>query len=225
MATTSRGIPLIDGASIVQPIQTPLNAMANGVNNALDELADEFTNSQAFFEGTTTARLALAAPKLRDGITWSETNTGKLYNRRGGLWIDITPVVNLGSTKKTDGSQGNITTTPTELAGISISVTLPSSAKLRFLATVETYSSSPADVIYIFLRDGTTNLAHFTRQANSSPSILATSISNTVIAEVTLSAGAHRFNIAIQRAAGSGAITSSPSALAFNMLSVDRIGE
>lgn len=225
MAETSEGIPLADGTTVVNPIQAPLNAIANALNAALVAIKTSFINSQAYILGTATERLELTAPRLREGISWVETDTGKTYNRRGGVWIVSTPVVNLGSAKRASGSaQGGIGASVAELTSMSVSINLPSAAKLRFLANVNTFSSSPADVIQIRIRDEAVSLAAFTRPANSSPTLQATSISNTVTAEADLAAGAHRINVAIMRIAGTGTVTSAVDATASNYLSVDRIG-
>lgn len=225
MATTPRGITLLDGSSIVNPIQTPFNAMANELDGALQDLSDDTINSAAYLLGTISERLALTPPRLREGVSWVETDTGKTYSRRGGVWVETTPVVNLGSVKRsTGGPQGGIGATAAELTGISVNVTLPTAAKLRFLANVNTYSSSNADVIQIQVRDNTTILAGFLRPANSSASLPNTNMSNTVTSEADLPAGAHRINVAIARVAGSGVVVSSVDATAFNYLSIDRIG-
>lgn len=91
MATTSRGITLVDGSTIVNPIQPALNQIANDVDDALSDLADEFVESQGYFIGTNAQRLALAAPKLRNGITWAATDTGVIWRRLAGAWTADTP--------------------------------------------------------------------------------------------------------------------------------------
>lgn len=225
MASTSHGIPLADGSTEVDPIQTPLNAIANALDNALTAIVEELTNAQGYFSGTQSERLALTAPKLRNGIKWGETPSGIEYTRIGGQWIVTTPVVNLGSVKNTTTLQTGISTTPVELSGISLSVTLPTSAKLRFLVNVHTESTSPGDSVYILIRNDTTVIAKAPRAANSSPTTAGNGTSSTMAAEATLPAGTHRLNVALQRAFGSGTIKTAPNATEMNLLSIDRIGE
>lgn len=92
MATTPRGITLLDGTSVVNPIQTPLNAMANELDAALDDLADEFIEHQGYYIGTNAQRLALVAPKLRNGITWFATDTNIVWEYRSSAWVPRSPV-------------------------------------------------------------------------------------------------------------------------------------
>lgn len=92
MATTARGIPLADATTVVNPIQAPLNAMANGLDAALDDLADEFIEQQGYYIGTNAQRLALTAPKLRNGITWFATDTNIVWERRSSAWVPRSPV-------------------------------------------------------------------------------------------------------------------------------------
>lgn len=92
MATTSRNITLLDGASTVNPIQVPMNQMANDVTDALDDLAEEFIEQQGYYIGTNAARLAMVAPQLRNGITFFATDTNIVWERRSSAWVPRSPV-------------------------------------------------------------------------------------------------------------------------------------
>jgi hypothetical protein len=79
MATTGRGIPLIDGNTVVNPIQTPFNLMANAVDAAIgDALGDVFN-----FKGPSNTRPATAT----EGDTWYETDTRRSWLYTGGTWV------------------------------------------------------------------------------------------------------------------------------------------
>ncbi|MBT2484849.1 MULTISPECIES: hypothetical protein [unclassified Microbacterium] len=86
MASTPRGIPLADETTIVNPIQTTLNAMATAVNDALDDMVEEIAVSQGYYTGSNADRLALAAPKLRNGVGWLVVETGVTWRYTAGAW-------------------------------------------------------------------------------------------------------------------------------------------
>jgi hypothetical protein len=87
MATTSRGIPLADGDTIVNPIQSPLNAMANALDAALGNLVTELGPSIGWRRvGTNADRLALAAPALARGVQFYCTDTDREWEYSGSAW-------------------------------------------------------------------------------------------------------------------------------------------
>lgn len=93
MASTSPwDIPLIDDSSVVNPIGTPLNAMAGALNDALTDLQAAVDEQQGYYIGTNAERLALVAPKLRNGITWFATDTNIVWERRSSEWVPRSPV-------------------------------------------------------------------------------------------------------------------------------------
>lgn len=91
MAETSEGIPLIGPTSQVNPIAVPLNAMASALNAAIIRVKESFDTFIWSYAGTLQERGQLAAPKLRNGITWLNTDNGVRSDRIAGVWIDRGP--------------------------------------------------------------------------------------------------------------------------------------
>lgn len=82
---TARGIPLVDGNTVVNPIATPLNAMANGLNTALDDLEENI--KFPYRVGTNAERLALAGADLFEGLKFRTTDTKLEYVYTGLTWL------------------------------------------------------------------------------------------------------------------------------------------
>lgn len=201
-------------------LTTDLATTAQSVQSALIRRTWTYT-------GTDAQRLALAAPELRDGITWEEPSTGRQWTRRGGAWVEKDLVRNLGRiTPVTTGNQGGITTTRTKASGSTLNVTLASPTWLRFYGNLTTYSTNIADVALISITDGdvANTIYEMTTPPNSSSTISATGRAQTVITEALITAGAHSFALAVQRVAGAGTITISPGAKSPTTFSIDRIG-
>lgn len=178
-----------------------------------------------YYVGSDAQRLALQAPELRDGITWEDPSTGRMWTRRAGAWVEKDLVRSLGRiTPVTTGTQTGITSTPTKVTGTDLNITLSAPTMLRFYANVVTYSTNVADVLLFSVKDGESTVYDMTTQANSSATIAATSRSQLLITERVIPAGAHAFSLFATRAAGPGQITVSPAASAPTTFSVDRIG-
>lgn len=158
-----------------------------------------------------------------DGVAWADTTNSSLMVDWGSGPVQH-GIEHLATDTSTSPTQGSITTTPTTVANISISVTLARTSTLRVRGIVSTYSSAVNDVLQILLKDGATTVSEWTMSANSSPGITATS--QTQYFEVPLvgvSAGTHTYTVQVVRVAGSGNLTIAPSAASPNWLTVERI--
>lgn len=91
MVDTSEGIPLADENTVVEPIQAPLNAMANALNTALVDLRADLTDEQGYYIGTNAERVALTGAALRNGITWFATDTNIIWRRKSSQWVADVP--------------------------------------------------------------------------------------------------------------------------------------
>lgn len=89
-STPNLNIPLADGSTVVDPIQTPLNAMANAIDTQVTLALNE--QEKNYFVGTNAQRLALnTAGGLRNGITWYATDTNVSWRRVSGAWVADVP--------------------------------------------------------------------------------------------------------------------------------------
>lgn len=236
MATTpEHKVPLFDNASVVNPVQTPLNTLANGVENALVA----FSNSVSTVVANVAERDAKFPSPLQGDRVWrndlgyeetywalrSSTNPGGA-DAAGWYpsWNSYPGLVNVGRiTPKTDVNQAGITGRTT-ITGSQVNVTLGSAATLRFNFQITTYSTSPSDVVNLTIMQGSNAIADFSRPANSSPTLIATSYVHTLTFEKRIAAGAHTFALAVGRAAGPGTITVHSAEFNPLIFSIDRIG-
>ena len=111
MPTTPNGVWTPDDSDDWDLV-TDLAAMAVSIDNA-------FGTPPASFLGTEAERAALAAPKLRNGVTFRTTDTNITYHRSAGSWR-IAPGTLLGSFETT--GTGNISgTSGTVVGGVVVS--------------------------------------------------------------------------------------------------------
>lgn len=199
-------------------VPTDLAVLGQSVQDAL-------VRRSWYYIGTETARLALAAPDLRNGIIWEDLATGRTWQYRTNAWVEKDLVRNLGRINPvTAGTQTNITGTRTKVTGTDINITLAAPTLLRFYGNVVTYSTVATDVVVVSVADNTVgnNLFDSTQPANSA--VAGTSRGQTLLAELLVPAGAHNFFMTVFRVAGSGTVTVSPGAKFPTSFSVDRIG-
>lgn len=203
-----------------------------GKYNYVGDMAQLASTTQAalvrrswYYVGSDEDRLALAAPELRDGITWEDPSTGRMWTRRAGAWVEKDLVRSLGRIAPvTTGAQNNIEGTMTKVTGATLNVTLSAPTQLRIYASLTTYSSNASDVINVALLNGDAVVSQMTTPPNSSSSIAATGRVQIFITEVLLPAGSHALSIGVQRVAGPGKISIAPSAQTPTTFSIDRIG-
>lgn len=150
-------------------------------------------------------------------VTWR-----RVYS--GGSWSAWSESPSILYSERASGNIGGITTAWVQITPISIPLTLVRAARVRFSLTVFTYSSVAADVAVIELRDGASGIQSWTNSANSSPSIAATGQVHNFECVLPIATGAHTFTLWVTRAAGSGTITVSPSAVNLCWLSAEVVG-
>jgi hypothetical protein len=81
MPTPYFGLPLYT-ATDTAALDTLLNGQSSAIDNAL--LANVWQ-----FSGTDAARIALTAPRLREGIRWRSTDTGTEWYRSATTWLPL----------------------------------------------------------------------------------------------------------------------------------------
>lgn len=108
--------------------------------------------------------------------------------------------------------------------GLSLTVSVPAGSTVRFTIALNTYSGSVSDVVGIVLREGSTDLLSWNRPANSSPTIVGTSMTHTVVATLlNVGAGARTYTVGFMRAAGNGTITAVFSATQPGFFTAERL--
>lgn len=220
MASTPRGIVYPTTASQLVPLESSFAVLAQSVDEAMDAFV-----LPGSYVGTESERTALDAPDLREGIEWRSTDSDLSWYYNGSQWEPFNVVASLGHDSSATPNQGSITTTAVTVQNLSVSVSLARVSNLRPRLQISTYSSNVADVVAIQLFDGTTNVATWTRAANSSPSIAATSVAQsceTILDNVA--AGTHVYTVKVSRVAGSGNVTVAPSESTKNWLTIERVG-
>lgn len=85
MATTPNGIPLLDGTSQVNPIQTPINAALNAVDAAITTGITGIPKN--YLVGTNAQRLALTGVALFEGLRFYATDTNIEWFHTGAAWV------------------------------------------------------------------------------------------------------------------------------------------
>lgn len=83
MATTARGIVYPTTSTTLTPLANHFASLATSSNTALDNLE----NAGARMIGTDAARIALTAPKLKEGLTWYSTDTDREWFYNGTAWV------------------------------------------------------------------------------------------------------------------------------------------
>ncbi|MFT4258042.1 hypothetical protein [Microbacterium sp.] len=122
MATTGSpwNIPLVDGATIVQPIQTPFNAQANALHTALNtvdaRIDTKVDAGTTLYIGTAADRAAMSGSSLRNGIEFNETDTGVKRRRNAAAWSRVAqPYAVATGTVAVAGTGATTVTFPTGL--------------------------------------------------------------------------------------------------------------
>lgn len=220
--TPNFGIPLYSGTDTAK-----LDTLLNGHATALDTSLMAALSANSWFRvGTIVERDALTAPILRTGFVWKDSATGLTFVYTGSAWANTKDVISLGrSTPISSGTQ-SIGTTVTDVTGMTMAFTLPSSSIVRFNVQLESQSTDAAHVVSFILTNGTVK-AESLRPANSSPSAATTTIVHSWNPELTVPAGSHTFKITAQRISGvggSGNVTINPSADRLGFLTAERIG-
>lgn len=133
MPTTPNGVWSPDDSDDWDLV-TDLAAMAVSIDNA-------FGTPPASFLGTEAERAALAAPKLRNGVTFRTTDTNITYHRSAGAWR-IAPGTLLGSFETT--GTGNISgASGTVVGGVVVSsVAVPVGQRVKATAYYSQYNTS-----------------------------------------------------------------------------------
>lgn len=149
MPTTARGI-WTPADTDDWDLTVDLAATAVSVNTAIDNL-----RLPGHYVGTNAQRIALAAPDLREGITWRTTDTDLTWEYNGTAWL-----IAAGQLLATNYWTGaNVTTAGAVLGGTVTTPTLPINQKFRInYGPVSIYTNAVAvglhDVRY--RKDGTT---------------------------------------------------------------------
>ena len=218
MATTSRGIvyPVVGDA--LTPLANHFANLATSTNTAIDNAINPIVNGGRSFYGTTAGRASVTGMKLGD--TYQESDgSKKLWRYDGAGWAPGGTLTSFGTVGTQSGIIG-----ATTVAGISIPITLPSSATLRVSGQVPTYATVVDTVVEIALLDGATKVAGWTKNANSSISAASTThIHNFELYLPSVSAGTHTYTIQVSRAAGTGAITVQTTAIYTSFLTVSLV--
>lgn len=154
MATTPHGIPLADGSTVVNPIQAPLNAMANAVDAALDDTLTAIAGV-GMAKGTAAQRVAAAA-ETTAGSYWTDTTDNLLYRHNGTKWL-IAPgqilASMIGPTTNTVGNGFNV--------GPVISTPIvPIDQRVKIVANFSQYNinSSGPSVVATYARNNAENV-------------------------------------------------------------------
>lgn len=216
MPTTKRGLPLYDETNLAR-LDTLLNGQSTQLDNALDSV-------DWFRVGTIAQRDALPTSVLREGMKWMDSTTGWIYQRTANSWGNSKDVINIAA--NSPGTSGNQTAAPgpTTITSAQVSLTLPVQSRLRFYFSGTTYSPGAGDLLALTFKRGSTDIASFTRPANSSQTAASTGNAQTVVFDTTLPAGTHAISVSIQRVFGTGNVTIAPSPSNPITLSIDRIG-
>jgi len=136
--------------------------------------------------------------------------------------IGLLPFGVLGSAFATT-TQSTITTTDVAITGLSVSFTTTVTKLVEVNIQVVTYSTgSDADVIDIKLKDNGTEIARWTRPANSAGA--STGNTQNCIAIESLAAGSHVLTVSVVRVAGAGEVRTNPDATNNQYLVAKAIG-
>lgn len=154
-----------------------------------------------------------------NGFEWFNTTETLTYVRLDGAWSRALSGTVLGFARQTSGSQAS--GTKFSLTGLSVPITLAAAQNVRVDLTFRRYSTVGGDLVDFMVEDGGTPIWRDTTQANSGG--VTTGLSTTHSMILQLAAGSHTLTAALQRVSGSGNITSAPSAIAPNMLSVTAV--
>lgn len=155
-------------------------------------------------------------------VTSDGANNG-IYWYNGTNWAPTSTRVQTVSTSTP--TQNSITTTPTTVTGLTVTTVLAGTQKLRVKGTVQVYSSNAGDVVQVSVLDGATVVQSWSLPANSSSGQAATSMSNYFEGILSgVASGSHTYTVQLTRVAGTGSVTTAPSALSNNWLAVEVIG-
>ena len=143
MPTTPNGVWTPDDSDDWDLV-TDLAAMAVSIDNA-------FGTPPVSFLGTEAERAALAAPKLRNGVTFRTTDTNITYHRSAGAWR-IAPGTVLGSFETQPA--GAISGAAGSVVGsvVTSSVAVPVGQRVRATAYYSQYTSTAASSNYTVLQ-------------------------------------------------------------------------
>lgn len=145
-----------------------------------------------------------------------------LYRYDGSDWRAVSSL--LGVTSVTPATQSGIGAVEVDVTDATITVDVPRAGAVRISGSLQTYAAASDTVAVIRVKEGSTTLRGFTRMANSSPSIAATSATQTfsfILPAVTK--GTHTYKLAIARAAGTGGVAVAPGATAPTELVVELV--
>ena len=212
MVTTSRGILYPSTSDAITPLANHFANLATTTNTALDNI----DNASGYLVGTDAQRLALTAPKLRNGIIWRSTDTNLTWFYDGTIWYGP----NIVTSTKTSGSQNSSSGTPVAITGISVAVTASASSSLLITGGISTFSSVAGDIGVVNIVQNGTILRGFTFSANSGQGYTNTTMSTAFSTVLTGMTGAQTFTLSFARAAGTGTVTNSNVATAPTYLSV-----
>lgn len=87
MATTARGIVYPTVGTTLTPLANHFASLATSTNTALDNL----DNGLMRYAGLDSARAALTAPKLKEGVQWYSTDTDRTWFYDGSNWLSSDP--------------------------------------------------------------------------------------------------------------------------------------
>lgn len=125
-----------------------------------------------------------------------------------------------GGYAQVTANQGSITTTDTDLTGLSVTVTVNSGERIKITGRITVDSTVTDDTAELHIKESTTVL--------TASDILCRpgSIGKTGFAQVILtpSAGSHTYKLALQRVAGTGTLTMAASSGAPAFILVEGIG-
>lgn len=162
-------------------------------------------------------------PQIGQVATVLDELTGpSLYQWKSGAWRGLSNL--LGVTTVSPAAQTGIGTTETDVTGASVTVDVPRTGNIRISGNLQTYATSTDTILVIRIKEGATTLFEFTRMANSSASINATSNMQTfscILSGVTK--GSHTYKLAVVRATGTGGVAVAPGATAPTQLAVEVI--
>lgn len=219
MASTSPDNIFSPDAGSSYALTTDLAAMAGSMQTAL-------IKRSWYYLGTDAQRLALSGAELRNGIIFEDISTGEIWQYRAGAWTQKELVRNIARINPvTSDNQTGITTSQVKLTGTDLAFTLSAPTLLRLYASFVTLSTSASDVCNIRIKDGsTTEIYSMTQSVNSSPTDRETGKVQVICTEAMVPAGAHNFNVTIQRVVGGGTVSVTPGLKSPTSFSIDRIG-
>lgn len=155
MPTTPRGI-WTPGDSDDWDLVTDLAAFAVSVDTAIGAVAATVPLPTRYL-GLDAARIALAAPDLRNGIEFQTTDTNLVWTRRSGAWF-IAPGQVLGMMEQQGANQGGANV----LAGSIVSTpALPVGQRVKITASFSQFNQGVAgtSVVNVNARNNATDVS------------------------------------------------------------------